>query len=66
MGKSAFRIDIDVFSPDSKEYRNGIISLVATDAGALAKGVNMLMQVIQLGFEEYREAIASLWIRDWE
>lgn len=55
-GADAYEIGIET---------EGIISLFATNLSSLERGVNTLIQVIQLAFEEFGEGIASLWIRDW-
>jgi hypothetical protein len=61
---TAYQLEIENYAPWHKDYQNGIISLVATDLSSLEKGVDTLIQVIQLAFERFGEDIASLWIRD--
>jgi hypothetical protein len=64
-GDEAYELEIEIYSPEQKEYQTGIISLIAHDLRGLEKGVATLIQVIQLAFAEFGEDIASLWIRDW-
>ncbi|KAB2853382.1 MAG: hypothetical protein F9K46_18440 [Anaerolineae bacterium] len=65
-GKGSYQIDIGVFSPMSPEAPDSVIALEANDDDALANGVTMLLKVIEVGLELDGEAIASMWIRDWE
>src|SRR5258708_32381886 len=67
-GTDAYEVEIEIYSPDQKDYQNGIISLLATNLTSLERGVSTLIQVIKLAFEDFKEnnsSIASLWIRDW-
>lgn len=64
-GTDAYEIEIEIYSPDNERYQDGIISVFATNLASLERGVNTLIQVIQLAFEEFKEDITSLWVRDW-
>jgi hypothetical protein len=64
-GTDAYEIEIEIYSPDQKQYQQGLITLTATNLASLERGVSTLIQVILLAFEEFKEDIASLWIRDW-
>ncbi|MEP7286307.1 MAG: hypothetical protein ABI947_11120 [Chloroflexota bacterium] len=64
-GIDAYEVEIEIYSPYQNHYKNGIISLLATNLPSLENGVGTLIQVIQLAFEEFEEDIPSLWIRDW-
>jgi len=62
---NAYELEIEIYSPGQKNYQDGIICLAATDLSSLERGVNTLIQAIQLAFATFKEDIASLWIRDW-
>lgn len=65
-GAGAYEIEIEDYIPDDEYYKDGIMSLIAHDIAGLDRGVTTLIQVIQLAFEKFGDAIVSMWIKDWE
>lgn len=55
-----YKLEIEIYYPP-----HGIMSLAATELASLEKGIDTLIQVIQLSFEKFGLSIASLWIADW-
>jgi hypothetical protein len=62
-GAGAYDMEIEISTPYSDG--DGIISLAAHDLAGLERGVDALIQIIHLAFEEFGEDIVSMWVEDW-